>query len=228
MNELTSRQKLLTKSGNVANPGWGRHMYYLYDRKQIKDARRLKEWDFYQIHFGHIVLQLTMGHVSYASSISAAIIDLDNEKRRSIGKQIMFRNVFKNKMSVNPEEPNTLQYFSKRLLCQFETTYKNRRLSFTYVSKSGLKAEIDVLLTNCSASKDKMVIATPFDKDKQWYLNYKENCFIVNGKCRIGDMAYEIRNGFGLLDWGRGVWPYKHNWAWGNGGTIVEDRKSVV
>lgn len=224
MNELTSKQKLLAKNGNIANPGWARHMYYMYDRKQVKNANKLKEWDFYQIHFGHIVLQLTMGHVSYASSISATIIDLDNEKRRTIGKQIMLRNVFKNKMPTNPEEPNVIRYFSKNLLCQFETTDKNRRLSFTYVTKKGLRAEIDVSLTNMSHFKDKMVIATPFEKDKQFYLNYKENCFVVNGKCRIDDMSYQIHNGFGLLDWGRGVWPYKHSWVWGNGGTVVDGK----
>ncbi|MDE7455025.1 MAG: DUF2804 domain-containing protein, partial [Clostridia bacterium] len=181
MNELTTRQKLLSKNGNIANPGWGRHMYYIYDRNAVKRANRLKEWDFYQIHFGHKVLQLTMGHISYASSISATLIDLDNGKRRSFGKQLLFNNVFHEQMPLNPEEPNAVRYFSKSLLAQFETTDKGRRLSMTSVGKNGLNAEIDIYLTNSSfTSKDKMVIATPFAKDKQWYLNYKENCFVVN------------------------------------------------
>ena len=80
------------------------------------------------------------------------------------------------------------------------------------------------MLTNVSKSKEKMVIATPFDKSKQWYLNYKENCFTVNGYVRIADVAYQIQNGFGLLDWGRGVWPFHHKWVWGNGGTTVNGK----
>ncbi len=53
-------------------------MFYTYNPKQAKTSPlRLKEWDFYQIHFGHTVLQITMGHISYASSISATVIDLD-------------------------------------------------------------------------------------------------------------------------------------------------------
>lgn len=224
MNELTTRQNLLSKSGSIVNPGWASHMQYVYDRKFVKNINRLKEWDFYQVHFGHMALQLTMGHVSYASSISATLINLDNGQRRSVGKQIMFTNVFKDKMPCNPEEPNVLQFFSPDLLCQFKTTDKDRRLSLTYMDKRGLRAEIDLLFTNVSPSKDKMVIATPFDKPKQFYLNYKENCFVVNGKCRIDDMSYQIRNGFGLVDWGRGVWPYKHKWVWGNGGTKVDGK----
>ncbi len=225
MNEITSKQKLLNKNGTLANPGYAKHMLYAYDRSKVKCAPlRLKEWDFYQIHFGHIALQITMGHISFASSVSATLIDLDTGKRRTVGRQIMFNNVFADKMPQNPEVPNKLQFFSDNLLCQFETTDKDRRLSLTSVGRKGLKAEIDVMLTNCSVSKDKMVIATPFVKKRQWYLNYKENCFVVNGRCRIDDMSYEIHSGFGLLDWGRGVWPYSHSWVWGNGGTVVDGK----
>ena len=220
MNEIVTTQKLLNKSGALSNAGYAKRMLYVYDRKRVKcPPLRLKEWDFYQIHFGHIVLQMTMGHISYATSVSATLIDLDTGKRRSVGKQLLFKNAFKNKMSENPETPSTLKYFSDNILCQFEVTEKSRRLSLSCVGKKGLKAEIDVLLTNCSANKDKMVIATPFANRHQWYLNYKENCFVASGRCRIDDMAYEIHNGFGLLDWGRGVWPYSHSWVWGNGGT---------
>ncbi len=225
MNEITSSQRLLNKNGVLANPGYAKHMFYTYNPKQAKTSPlRLKEWDFYQIHFGHTVLQITMGHISYASSISATVIDLDTGKRKTIGKQIMFSNVFAGKMPKNPEIPNTLQYFSDNLLCQFEVTEKTRRLSLTAVTKKGLKAEIDVMLTNCFAAKDKMVIATPFANKRQWYLNYKENCFVASGRCRIEDMDYEIHNGFGILDWGRGVWPYSHSWVWGNGGTVVDGK----
>ena len=106
-----------------------------------------------------------MGHISYASSVSATLIDLDTGKRKTVGRQIMFNNVFADKMPQNPEAPNKLQFFSDNLLCQFETTDKERRLSLTSVGKKQLKAEIDVMLTNCSVSKDKMVIATPFAKN---------------------------------------------------------------
>ena len=80
------------------------------------------------------------------------------------------------------------------------------------------------MLTNVSKSKEKIVLTTPFDNPKHWYLNYKENCFIVNGYVRIEDVAYQIKNGFGLMDWGRGVWPYSHEWTWGNGGTTVDGK----
>ena len=69
-----------------------------------------------------------------------------------------------------------------------------------------------------------MVIATPFDQPKQWYLNYKENCFVATGYARIGDFELEIKEGNAVLDWGRGVWPRRHEWIWGNGSTVVADK----
>lgn len=226
MTEIVSTVPLLDNSGNLVSPGYARHMYYVYDKKLVKcPPGKLKEWDFYQIHFdGRYVLQLTLGHVSYAMQVSACILDLATGEKHQISKNARCRRSFKKKMPTNPEVAHTLQYFSKNMHVQFEVTDKFRRLSFTCEDKLGVKAEINLLLTNVSKIKEKMVIATPFEKPRQWYLNYKENCFVVNGYCRIEDVCYNIKDGFGLLDWGRGVWPYKHKWVWGNGGTIVDGK----
>lgn len=199
-------------------------MNFVLDKSNLHSPR-LKEWDFYQIHFdGRYVLQLTLGHVSYAMQASAKLIDLATGDIHSIGKYAFVRPSFRKSMPTNPEVAHTVQYFSHNLHVQFETTDKFRRLAFTCNDYAGVRAEINLMLTNVNKAKEKMVIATPFDKSGQWYLNYKENCFVVNGYVRIEDVAYQINNGFGLLDWGRGIWPYKHKWIWGNGGTSVDGK----
>jgi len=59
------------------------------------------------------------------------------------------------------------------------------------------------------ADNDKMVIATPFDKPNQFYLNCKENFFGVRGHARIGDMRVDMgERDTAVMDWGRGVWPF--------------------
>lgn len=224
MAEIVNSQQLLNDKGQLQAKGYSRHMNFVLDKKLVRSSR-LKEWDFYQIHFdSRYVLQLTLGHVSYAMQIGATLIDLATGDKRSVGKFAPAAISFKRKMPANPEVAHTLQYFSRNLCAQFETTDKFRRLAFTASDYSGIRAEINLMLTNVSKAKDKMVIATPFDNPKHWYLNYKENCFAVNGYVRIEDVAYQIKNGFGLLDWGRGVWPYSHEWVWGNGGTTVNGK----
>ena len=34
---------------------------------------------------------------------------------------------------------------------------------------------------------------------------------------------FDPQKDFGLLDWGRGVWPYKCSWYWGNGSSRLDD-----
>jgi len=226
MNEITSRQPLLDKKGNLANAGFAKHMYFDYDRRAAKRPPfSLKEWDFYQIHFGHCILQLTVGHVSYCADASATIIDLETGERQTAGDMVLFPSRRRKRMPSNPETDNVVKVYKQKLHVLFKTSEKERRLYFSFADKYGVKAEINLILTNCSKSKEKMVIATPFDKPRRWYLNYKENCFDVNGSCDINGMKYDIRNGFGLLDWGRGVWPLHNVWTWGNGGTVVDGKR---
>ena len=226
MTEISTTQQLLDSRGNLIAKGFARHMNFVYDKKATKlPSLRLKEWDFYQVHFDdRYVLQLTFGHVSYAAQISAALIDLTTGQKREVGQMMRCSRAFRAAMPTNPEVPNRISYDSRKLHVQLETTDKYRLLCLTATDLRGIKAEITLMFTNVKKAKEKMVIATPFARKRRWYLNYKENCFVVNGYARIEDVAYDIKNGFGLLDWGRGVWPYKHSWVWGNGGTKVNGK----
>ena len=226
MVEITNTKELLNPKGQLAAAGYAKHMNFIYDKSAVKcPPLRLKEWDFYQVHFdGRYVLQLTVGHVSYAIQFSATVLDLVTGERRSVGKTAGRNLAFIRKMPTNPETPHTFKYFSKNWHILLDVTEKSRHLAFTHSDSNGVRAEINVQFTNVSKDKEKMVIATPFADSRQWYLNYKENCFDVNGYARIEDVAYEIKDGFGLLDWGRGVWPFRHNWVWGNGGTVIDGK----
>lgn len=223
-NKIETKVNLL-ENGKLANSGYATEMKFVYNKKGQKlPSLALKEWDFYQIVCGRKVVQLTIGHISYFSQLSAIIIDLDTGARAEVSKLLLGSRKIKKQLAVNPELPSKAQYFGKNLKMQFEVTDKIRRLTLSKSDKFGIFAEIDVTLTNLSPDKDKMVIATPFEDEKQWYLNYKENCFVANGYARIGAMEVEIKDGNGVLDWGRGVWPKKHSWTWGNGSTVVEGK----
>ena len=222
--EINTKVNLL-HNGKLVEPGYATEMNFVYNRKgQHLPPLSLKEWDFYQIVCGNTVVQLTIGHISYFSQVSAHIFDLQTGERASVSKLILGSRKIRKQLAANPEIPHKVQYFGGKLKMQFEVFDKRRRLTLSQADKFGTFAEIDITLTNMSAEKDKMVIATPFTKPKQWYLNYKENCFVANGYARIGGMEVEITDGNGVIDWGRGVWPRKHQWVWGNGSTVVNGK----
>lgn len=212
----------LLENGKLKTAGFSTHMNFIYDGKTVK-SRRLKEWDFYQILFGDYVLQFTMGHVSYAAQVSVTLFNIKNGFRATVCRTKLGSGKLRKKMPNSPEKPSVLQWFDSQVKAQFEVTPRYRRLTLSQFCKNDVRAEIDVTLTNSSFSKEKMVIATPF-QEGEWYLNCKENCFVANGYCRIDSVELEIKDGNAVLDWGRGVWPRKHSWVWGNGSTTVDGK----
>jgi hypothetical protein len=157
MREIIELTDLLDRKGNVACPGYAKRMLFRYNRDRIR-ARpfALKEWDFYQIAQGDWILQLTIGHVSYAASISAWLFNIGTGERRGFSrlKPLSF------KMPLNPEMPHTLCAGGKDLYARYEITEEDRRLTMG-ASGKGEPVDIEVILRN-NPDNEKMVIATPF------------------------------------------------------------------
>ena len=75
--------------------------------------------------------------------------------------------------------------------------------------------------------KENILVSTPFQKKKHFYLNQKACLLKASGKISFGDNTYNLNedDSYGLMDWGRGNLPFKHNWMWGNGSGIVNGVK---
>ena len=192
-----------------------------YNREQIKAGPlSLKEWDFYQVISGDYVLQLTIGHVSYVASFSAMQFNTQTGEKRSFTrmKALPMRGM---PMPRNPEQPNVLEVEGKDYMMRFETDKDQRQLTMQADDKKLGRIDIEFVLSN-NADNEKLVIATPFFKKNQFYLNYKENYYGLSGHAQFGDMRMQPgAQDTALLDWGRGVWPFKHEWFWGNGSGFV-------
>ena len=226
--EIKKKVLLLDGRGRLRRAGYARRMQFIYNRDCVRSfPLRLKEWDFYQIQKGHLVLQMTIGHVSYMCSVAATLMDLDTGEKYESG---IMRPLFVPQMETDPEGMSHLHYRQKDFSMSF-LVKRDRRilrmrggtgakvLSEQGAAKGGSaekeRVEIDLTLTNDPAN-EKMVIATPFAHPTQFYLNYKENYYMVAGKVCFGDREEDFTGATGLLDWGRGVWPYSHQWFWGS------------
>ncbi len=212
--EITKKTTLLDPQGRIAEPGWARSMQYTYNREAAhRRPVRLKEWDFYQIQLEPYVLQLTLGHVSYMCSVSATLMDISSGKKWSIGAMKPF---FVPDLDLDPEGDSLVRFENKQFSLSLEVKSGERVLRVKGSSKEFREVDICIRLEN-DRSNEKMVIATPFaQKPDQFYLNYKENYYRGEGYARFDDLCVSFDGCTGLVDWGRGVWPYRHEWFWGN------------
>ena len=217
---ITETTDLLDRKGHVLAPGYATEMMWRYDKSRVR-ARpfAVKEWDFYQVQLGEWVLQFTLGHVSYAHNAAVTLLRPKDGRRESFS---VMRPLALPRMGASPDVMRTVSASGKDWCMEAEDTGDTVRL--TAATDDG---RVDVQLTlRRAAGDDKMVICTPFEKPNQFYLNSKEHFPFVTGYAKIGDIRAEAQEGdTALLDWGRGVWPFRQDWYWGCGSVHQGERR---
>lgn len=210
---VLSPGKLLDASGSLVQSGYAFYQAKEYDRGDIRASKlRIKEWDYYCFADEEYAVALTVADNSYMSLASASVLDF---KR--------FGYITKSKMGAFPRgklklpsmcEKGDTSFVKGGVKIEFSCDADGKRKLCCeykkYLGKDGFECEIELE----KPVGDNITIATPFDKPKQFYYNTKINCLRGKGRFRLGEFTHEFANGMGVLDWGRGVWPYRNVWYW--------------
>lgn len=223
--EITKPSKLLNKHGELIQKGYAKSELLQYRRKDVRARRlRLKEWDYYLIYNGYFGIALTIGSVPFSGLISATLIDFQKatEKTKST---ISVYPIWRVKM---PESSNSgdIIYQDKTVSISIKHEQAARTL---YMKMKGFEIgnDLEVLLTLFDEPNDSMFIATPFREDKKkFFYNRKIIGMRASGEVRYKGRVYEFSpdTSFGILDWGRGVWPYKTTWYWSAGQGMIDNK----
>ena len=214
---------LLNERGELKEAGWSTALVREYDRSMIRGgALRIKEWDYYCITGGDIVLALTIADNSYMSMDSVSLIDLSSGFQHTwsamgvmtLGKRGLPATSLKGDVAV--EKP--------AYALRFENG-GTRRVLTVRVDKflNGKPLTARVVLTD--VPRDSMVIATPFaEKRTAFYYNQKINCLRAEGDVNFDGKTYffDPASATAVLDWGRGVWTYSNTWYWGSASGYVD------
>lgn len=209
--EILKRTFLLDDDGRLAEPGYATKMNFVYNREKVKKTPfNLKEWNFYQFIQDHWVVQMTVGHVSYMCSATATLLDLDTGEKYEINSMRPF---FIPRLDDDPERNSVSGYRADGFVMRFKVSDDIRFLDFHGKNKQYGDVRFHLEVEN-DVANEKMVIATPFEKPEQFYLNYKENYYQAKGFVKFDKLRVDLDGARGLMDWGRGIWPYRHEWYW--------------
>lgn len=221
---------IFNKNKQHINFGYAKDMIFEFEPQKVQRPLRLKEWDFYQIQHGQYVVQLTIGHISFAQNVAINLIDLAEQVTHSSGmiKLLKGRSM---KMPINPALDNEVHYVDKKknVDLHYVTVGTDRHLYGSIISDKGVKFSIDVHLKR-QQKHDALVINTPFDNSfYHFYLNYKLSNMVASGTFSMGELTFDFdpKKDFGLLDWGRGVWPYHEVWYWGQVNDYLPDGRMI-
>ena len=204
--------KLLNEDGTLSEAGYAFTKIKDYNREKINWFNRIKrkEWDYYAFLNDKNGVAITMSNLTYSALLSFTYFDFEVNKYLTKSFTIMFP---KRKDYKIPKTGNNI-------------LIRNKNFTFS-VKKSDVENSIYVnikkfadgcpLLLNLEFTEetDKSIVTTiPFKKKGNFYYNQKMNLLRAEGNIQIGKKSFSISESYGVLDRGRGVWPYKTTRYW--------------
>ena len=224
--EVTARQRLLNVDGSLKEPGFSRHLYQIYDRRDIKAPKfRIKEWDYYLVLCDDYAVAFTVSDDGYIGLQSVSLLTFGDNPWEHTETVLTPFPMGKLKMPSTSETGNVV-YRDKRLYLAFEKTAGKRHIVCQFKNfYEGKTFSCDIVLEQPEMYT--IVIATPWKEDKKaFYYNQKINCMRASGAAQFNGKTYLFRpeTDFGTLDWGRGVWTYDNTWNWGSGNAVVNGK----
>lgn len=218
MQERKIKEKglLLNDNGELLDHGYSKSLITTYNKENIKNKKRIKEWDYYLIGDNRFALCLTISNLSYVAVISASVIDYENRKHYDKTSMLFFPKDKEFLPKSSKEGVSELK--TKDAYFKFEVKDGKRFLSGYYENFYDIlgnnKLEFEIELS--SEPKESMVKVTPFKKKKHFYYNQKINCMRAEGTFIFMGRRYffDKKSAMATLDWGRGVLPYNSLWYW--------------
>jgi hypothetical protein len=221
-NEITESSDLFNDDGSLVQKGWARKPILNYNKEHIgKGWSRIKEWDHFSVLNKDFGFQLTIGDIGYLTQMSYVWLDFKNGKRDGNG---VFKFFTKSKvLPLSSLEDSKIEFPTDKFSATITKEKNNRILTLNdpKFQNIGLKGTIS-LINN--PEMDNTVVVTGYKEDPRlFYYNHKINYMPAEGSIQIGDQEYSFQpeTSFGLMDWGRGIWPYRTHWLWGSAcGTV--------
>lgn len=217
--EITQAGPVLDEKG-VILPGYSRRAVCTYRRADIRAPfYRIKEWDFYQASDGEKCIQFTYGHASYAGQVGVMLFDFQKGEMIADISRLLALPFGRLHLPESAEADSDVKYEKNGMLLRFKTEGDTRYLSF-------VTQEFEAELTLMRKNPNSIVVNIPFaGQPTSFYYNQKINCMSACGYAKYkGKTYYFGQDAFGLLDWGRGVWPFHNEWYWSNGTGLLGDK----
>ena len=214
---ITSPVPVLDAKGRP-RPGWANEGLLQYQRSAIKAPPwRIKEWDWYQVSDQHHALQFTLGHASYAGQVGIMLFDFEQGKHLFTKDKMLVLPFGSLGLAASAEQDGTLLYDRDGMFMRFEKQDNQRTLT---ARCEGFEAEIRLIRRNPHA----LVISIPFNESPTaFYYNHKLSCMAASGYATANGIHYAFEeNAWGLLDWGRGVWPFHNEWYWSSASGLLD------
>ena len=213
--EVTEETPLLAGDGTLAAHGWARGPLMQYDRGlvQAERADQLREWEYYAVFAPNFAIGLTLADLGL---LSFGLLTLEDYETGDIHDAMLLGDAGALDFPFTPFE-NTL---FETALGSVEYRFEGDHRTITVLAGapgSDERMEARVRLADSEAVQS-IAVSHKFDEPGEFFYENKRVSMPATGTVLVGETSYDFGDGesFGVLDWGRGVWPDDVRWEWGH------------
>ncbi|MFN8168101.1 MAG: DUF2804 domain-containing protein [Candidatus Nanopelagicales bacterium] len=217
--EITAPVDLCTADGRLdpAAVGWSRRPLH---RTRIPGWGRRKRWEYWGLVTPRHVVGLTVSSIDYAGVESVYVLD------RATGQESSTDAVVPLALGVAlPLRSGT---------GRAAVTAGDLRIELVEVAEgTRLRARTPDLVLDVVAiafeGHESMAVVVPWS-ERRFQYTVKDVGRPLVGRVQVHGTAYDLdpSDSFGVLDHGRGVWPYAITWNWGAGAGVLDGRRVGV
>jgi len=220
--ELTAPVDLALRDGRTLNPaacGWSRHLLH---RANLRGGwGRTKRWDYWAILAGDLVVSAVYADVDYVGMADVWWADL--ARGTTGGRGVVVPGARGMHL---PEVPGstTLHVERRHLrLAISDDADGTTRLRVRWRERDGTPASLDAAVA-LPPGHESLNVVIPWSERRFQYTS-KHQARPARGELVVGDRTFRFGRGvdgtgqeaWGVLDVGRGRWPYRTRWNWGGG-----------
>ena len=221
--ELTEPVDLCTPDGRRLNPaarGWSRRPRH---RANLRGGwGRTKRWDYWAVLTEDLVVTLTIADVDYLGLAVVGWIDLGDHR---IGGHGITRPLARGIALPEVSGAAPLRVTDRRAELAAVAEATGTRLTGTWTEADGRAASLDVLV-NLPVDHESLNVVIPWS-ERRFQFTSKHQARPAHGRLTVGDETRSLDGGWGVLDVGRGRWPYSTRWNWGGGAGPAADGRTV-
>ncbi len=224
--ELTEPVDLCTADGHRLNPaarGWSRQPRH---RANLRGGwGRTKRWDYWAVLTEDLVLSLTFADVDYLGLAVLGWIDLHTGTIGGRGATVpLARGIdLPERFGTTP-----LRHRTRGAELAAVTDEDGTHLTGTWVEKDGRPATLDVVVTD-PPGHESLNVVIPWSETRFQFTS-KHQARPATGTLSVGDREHRLGEAgpaWGVLDVGRGRWPYRTRWNWGGGAGVAVDGRTI-
>ena len=225
--EITEQVALAVDGGRRLNPsarGWSRHL--LQTANQRGYPGRKKKWDYWSVQAGDLILSGVVAHLDFMGTSDVWWLDMATLEQGGRGCGAAGGKGFE-----LPDDPGSVPLVidSSNYRCTMRDDESGgTHIHASWTEKSGERGELSLFI-DMPDGHETLNVVIPWS-DTLYQFTSKHQARPAHGTLRVGDREWAIgddANAWGVIDIGRGRWPYRTTWNWGGGAGRTVDGSVV-